>query len=301
MVRANFCAAFSLALLALALTRAAAEPPAPQEQFQPAEKAPPLLAHVSPVAALNDVVGRYAAYKGPLVIAFGEYHETTANNRKKGKGGVPSALRRFSEQLFPVLAKTASDIVLETWITDGNCGKEESSAVQDVKKTTERPASTEDELVTLVKQAKAAGVQPHILKLSCEDYKSLTSTGEVDYEKLLTLLTELLQKKIADIAQRREREGGNRHILVYGGALHNDLQPKPELAAFSFGPALQKELHGGYIELDLYVPEFIERDASLVKEPWYGTYKKQTRPNQAMVVRRAPGSYILLFPRSAKR
>jgi hypothetical protein len=173
--------------------------------------------------------------------------------------------------------------------------------VQDVQKTTQRPETTEDELVTLVKQAKAAGITPHILKLSCADYKSLTASGEVDYEKLLRLITELLQKKLVEVVRRREHDGSHRNVLVYGGALHNDVSPKPELAPFSFGPAMQKQFGKNFVELDLYVPEFVERDASMKQEPWYPLYKKAARPDKTVVIRRAPGSYILLFPRSGAR
>ena len=36
-----------------------------------------------------------------------------------------------------------------------------------------------------------------------------------------------------------------RLILVYGGALHNDLYPRPELANYTFGPPLQRLLASG--------------------------------------------------------
>jgi hypothetical protein len=275
------------------------------------------------------------------------------------KGAPVSSLRRFSGELFGVLSPRASDIVLETWITDGNCGKQETTAVAKVEKTTERPQNTENELVTLVKQAKSVGVQPHILRLSCDDYKGiLGDDGQVDFEKLLGLLTSLLHKKISAIAVARSRpptpaatgpalpaqEGGaaspapppvvdagggsaastspaasvatapppaatnqppsatgaagaNKLILVYGGGLHNDLQPRAELAAYTFGPKVLDEFKGRYLEVDLYVPEYVERDPNMVKEPWFALYKKRFRPGQTAVIRRQQGSYIIVFPR----
>lgn len=263
--------------------------------------APALFFAPSVQKGLEEILRRQGGEKGPSILALGEYHETKKDARKKGRGAVPSALRHFIDELLPALAPQSSDLILETWITDGNCGKEESAAVGDVKKTTERPAKTEDELVTLVKQAKAAGVLPHILKLSCTDYQDLIGSGEVDYDKLLKLITELLKKKITAVIARRTGEGSAKRVLVYGGAVHNDLLPKPELFAYSFGPAMQKEYGARYVELDLYVPEFIERDESLTKEPFYLAYKKQVRPGQAAVVERAPGSFILIFPRSDRR
>ncbi len=305
--------------------------------------------HSTPADALTSVLGRAERETGLGVVAFGEYHQTNATAKK---GAPVSSLRRFSGELFGVLSPRASDIVLETWITDGNCGKQETTAVAKVEKTTERPQNTENELVTLVKQAKAAGVQPHILRLSCDDYKGiLADDGQVDFEKLLGLLTSLLHKKISAIATARSRPAAapsaspaavekagasspapaspppaapttnpasaveaapaqpppaspaapastaGKLILVYGGGLHNDLQPRAELAAYTFGPKVMDEQKGRYLEVDLYVPEYIERDPSMVKEPWFALYKKRVRPGQTAVIRRQQGSYIIVFPR----
>lgn len=293
MNRSGHALGLSVALLALVTFPPAAlraDPAAPALVFAPSVQ-----------KALEEILRRQGDAPGPRILALGEYHETNQDARKKGRGAVPSALRHFIDELLPALSPQSSDLILETWITDGNCGKAESAAVGDVKKTTERPAKTEDELVTLVKQAKAAGVLPHILKLSCTDYQELIGSGEVDYDKLLKLITELLQKKITAVVARRTGEGSAKRVLVYGGAVHNDLSPKPELVAYSFGPALKQEYGARYVELDLYVPEFIERDQSLTQASFYLEYKKRVRPGQAAVVERAPGSFILIFPRRGKR
>lgn len=337
----------------------------------PAAAALDLSLHSTPADALTAVLTRAERESGLRVIAFGEYHQTNATAKK---GAPVSSLRRFSGELFGVLAPRASDIVLETWVTDGNCGSQETTAVAKVEKTTERPQNTENELVTLVKQAKSAGVQPHILRLSCDDYKSmLAADGQVDFEKLLGLLTTLLHKKISGIATARSAPAaktdgpatkadaakpdaakpaatmpptgpapgqpssaptaatpaaavppvaaatpppapaaspaptaaagpagnvaGDRLILVYGGGLHNDLLPRAELAAYTFGPKVRDEQSGRYLEVDLYVPEYVERDPGMTKEPWFQLYKKRVRPGQTVVIRRMQGSYIIVFPR----
>jgi hypothetical protein len=336
----------------------------------PAAPALDLSLHSTPADALTAVLTRAERESGLRVVAFGEYHQTNATAKK---GAPVSSLRRFSGELFGVLAPRASDIVLETWVTDGNCGSQETTAVAKVEKTTERPQNTENELVTLVKQAKSAGVQPHILRLSCDDYKSmLAADGQVDFEKLLGLLTTLLHKKITGIATARSAPAakadgpankgdaakaptaappagpaptpapsqpssaptaatppaavppvaaatpppapaanpaptaaaapagnvaGDRLILVYGGGLHNDLLPRAELAAYTFGPKVRDEQSGRYLEVDLYVPEYIERDPGMTKEPWFQLYKKRVRPGQTVVIRRMQGSYIIVFPR----
>jgi hypothetical protein len=106
-------------------------------------------------SALSAVLERAEkdAGKKPRLVAFGEYHQL------KGKTHIRSALKRFTDDLFPLVKSLASDLVLETFIPEGNCGKQEKQVVKDVETTTKRPETTESELVTLIKQAKAQGVK----------------------------------------------------------------------------------------------------------------------------------------------
>ena len=99
----------------------------------------------------------------------------------------------------------ASDLVVETWITKGDCGATEKKVVKQVETTTQRPEATEDEVVTLIKRAKTDGLQPHILELSCAEYRAIEpKDGEVDYEKLLGVITEKLRRAIIfALAMRR--------------------------------------------------------------------------------------------------
>lgn len=280
----------------------AAALPEKETPLPPPDAHPEVTAHESATAALGAILARAAKDGGgeARVVAFGEYHQTKKDDKQAGPA---SALKRFTGDLLGVVAGKSSDLVLETWVTEGSCGKQEKAVVTDVQKTTERPQATENELVTLARRAKESGLNPHILKLSCKDYESLHGAdGSVDYEKLLKLVNELLERKIAGVLRKRGEEGVQKTVLVYGGALHNDLFPMAELAPYTFGQKAQRALAGRYLEVDLYVPEFIERDARLVKEPWYASYKKAAQRGAAQkstfVVRRGPGSYILLFPRT---
>lgn len=283
----------------LSSSRANMPPPPPRVFAADAQgDAPQLRVFGSPAEALARILtaaeqDATGPDKSPRVVAFGEYHETTKNS------GVPSALKRFTQELLAVMQPSTSDLVLETWITEGNCGKQEKAVVKDVKKTTQRPVSTEDELVTLAKQAKATGVQPHILNLSCKDYDSLLDDkGQVDYEKMLTFLAAQLHKKAAAVSKARADKGISKIVAIYGGALHNDLTPAEGLEAFTFGPAVNKSTNGRYLEVDLYVPEFIDGDEGLKKQAWYPLWQKEQQPGKTVVVRRGPQSYIMLFPRS---
>ncbi|HEX2573924.1 MAG TPA: hypothetical protein VH877_30530 [Polyangia bacterium] len=279
--RPRALAALTLAGLSLA-TQVMARPPAAEDP-----RASAIQRFDSPAAALGHLLKTR-----PRVVAFGEYHEL------EGAPKVPSALRRFTDQLLPVLAPKASDLVVETFVPEGRCGKTEETVVRDVEQTTQRPATTESELVTLLKSAQAAGVGPHILSVSCADYEAVEGEDEqVDYEKLLLLIKTHLQRKITEVLGRRARD--HRIIAVYGGALHNDLYPRPLLSAFTFGAEIRRLTGGRYLEVDLYVPEYIERDEALVREWWYPLAQRKARPGDTVLVRRGPGSYIILLPRTS--
>ncbi|MFO0577723.1 MAG: hypothetical protein U1A78_27265 [Polyangia bacterium] len=299
-------AAPAAAAKAAAPTPAAPTPaettPAPgaDEPLPVADAQPEVSVHGSPAEALRAVLERArkdAADQPPRIVAFGEYHQTT------GKTQIKSALKRFTEQLLPILQPETSDLVIETFLTEGNCGKKEEAVVKDVEKTTKRPQTTESELVTLIKQAKAGGVQPHILQVSCKQYESvLGSDGSVDYEKMLRLLADLLRERFTTLRERRVKAGVDKIVAVYGGALHNDLYPsQKELLPFTFGPAAARGFPGRYLEVDLYVPEFIAGDQNVSKEPWFPRYSKQARAGKTILVRRGPASFVILFPQSNKK
>ncbi len=288
-------AALALAsLLHLAVPAEAAPSKAAGAKADPASQGEPpeITHHRDSRAALAAILERAERDGGkkPRLIAFGEYHQL------KGRTHIRSALTRFSDELWSTVQPFASDLVMETFIPEGNCGKEEKKVIKDVETTTKRPETTENELVKLVKQAKAQGVQPHILQVSCKDYQSvLDENSQVDYVKMLKLINDLLQKRIAEVRTRRQKAGIDKVVLAYGGALHNDLYPTAELAEYTFGQALTREFPGQYLEIDLYVPEYIASDKQILTQRWYPLYQKARKPTGVVVVRRGPGSFILVF------
>jgi hypothetical protein len=237
-----------------------------------------------------DALGPLLAQK-PRVIAFGEYHQL------RKTAGVRSSLRRFIDEMLPHLLYWPSDLIVETWFPAEACGEPAKAVTKDVRKTTQRPKKTEDEIVTLIKEARQIGIQPHILEVACPDYKALLdAAGEVDYDKLLVLLTRLIRSKVDEV--RRLRDDPVRPVLVYGGALHNDLYPRKEYERYTFGPQLARDLGGRYLEVDLLVPEYVEKDADVTGQPWWPLYQRGLQPRRTALIRRAPGSYVILFPRS---
>jgi len=231
------------------------------------------------------------------VVAFGEYHQTTDTTK------IRSSLLRFTAELLPLVAKSATDLVVETWVADGGCGKQESKVVEDVQSTTERPPETENEIVTLIKHAQAAGVVPHILTMSCRDYRSVTDkNGETDFVKMLTLTRDRLQSEVRRClgAQLSAESKGARVVAVYGGALHNDLYPAPIDKPFAFGRALFAKTQGQYLEVDLFVPEYILTDKRMAAEPWFAGVKAGLKAGDALLIRRSERSYIIVFPLSGQ-
>jgi hypothetical protein len=244
------------------------------------------------IPSVNGAIEELLA-RQPRVVAFGEIHQTTASLK------VPSSLKHFEDEILSVVAPRASDLVVETWVTEGKCGKTEQAVMKDVHKTTQRPVQTEDEVVTLIKRAKAAGVKPHILSVSCKEYEAIYQGKQVDYDALLRMTSEKLEAGVREVLGKPGTPA-NRAVVVYGGALHNDLAPAEGLAAYTFGESLSKTTGGKYLEIDLYVPEYVEKQKTLRAEPWYRVYKKVARPGQAVMIERSLDSYVIVFPKAQR-
>jgi hypothetical protein len=272
-----------LAAAALVLGRPA---PAPPVTVAPAARLYP-----SAAEAVAELVRDDAG-----VVAFGEIHQDTAT------ASVRSSLARFTDEILPVLAPRASHLVVETWVARGECGDAEARVTEDVARTTERPVETESEIVRLLRRAREAGIAPHILEVPCAEYRALAGEGgaKVDYDRLLTFTGRALGDAVRRAALL-PRPPGRPLVLVYGGALHNDLHPDPALAAYSFGPGAHQLMRGGYREIDLYVPELAERLPAFRAERWYGVWRRRAAPGQAAAIARSARSAIVVFPRSTER
>jgi hypothetical protein len=209
--------------------------------------------------------------------------------------GVRSSIARFTDEILPVIGPRASHLIVETWISTGQCGETEKKVTADVGRTTERPAETENEIVRLLRRAKAMGVAPHVLDVDCHEYQALMGEGgAVDYDRLLTLTGQHLGRAIEQ-ALALPRLAERPLVLVYGGALHNDLAPNPALAKYSFGPAIDALTHGDYHEVDLFVPELVDTMPALRAERWYAAWRPARGKFGATLVRRQARSAVVLF------
>lgn len=244
----------------------------------------------SPLVGFRRVLARK-----PAILAVGEYHEVT------GAPKVPSAIARFTKDLLPALKGRVASLVVETWMMNGKCGVAEKQAVAAVAKTTQRPDSTEDELTALLDRTFKMGVKNHILLIDCDDYRSmLDDAGELDGEASLLLVKRKVEAKALDVLEKGEGGTPEHLLLLYGGAVHNDLEPLPEWRAYSFGPTLRRETNGHAVELDLLVPEYVETDEDLLKEPWFQSALALSKAGKTVLVNPHPDVYLLLFPRTKK-
>ena len=229
----------------------------------------------------------------PVVLGLGEYHEV------QGMPKVKSAIKRFTEVMLPQLKGRASALIVETWITTGRCGAVEKKAVQEVAKVTQRPATTEDEVTTMLTRSYELGIENHILTLSCDEYASMVGAdGELDASKSLEMVRSKVQAKAEELRERDLAGLPGKPLILYGGAFHNDLYPADGAEDFSFGPALHRLVGAGYLELDLLVPEYVEKDDDLAKAPWFKPAMKLSASGKTVVVEPRPGSVTLIFPRT---
>lgn len=220
---------------------------------------------------------------GPAkVYAVGEYHPT------RGATGARSSLSRFTGEIMDLLVPRSRHLVVETWL-DGDCDAASRQVRKEVQDTTGRPATTGTEIEALVMKSRKKKLETHGLPITCIEHGSLLDpTGRVDFLRLLELITEKLGSAARALVS-------DRAVIVYGGALHNDLYPRWPLADLSYAKGLQKDLGGGVIELDLVVPEVVAPMPMVRLEDWFPLIGRAA-PDRVIVWQRGPESYVLILP-----
>jgi len=229
----------------------------------------------------------------PLVIAIGEAHA------QKGTEGIVSATRRFTQQLLPMLQGKATDLVLELLVASGQCGKREQQVAEQQKEVTVTQAETnQNEFVALGKASKASGIEPRVLRPTCGDYERIAAAGAGDIATMLEMIARLSGDELERLFVERKTATTGRMLLAYGGALHNDIAPRPERQAWSFGPRMSDLTAGRYVQLDLVVPEFIGDGPAWKALSWVSHYDRGRHGKRVILFRPAPRSYALIFAAS---
>lgn len=224
---------------------------------------------------------------GPTkVYAVGEYHPTRATRAS-------SPLSRFTHDILDKLVPRSRHLVVETWVDDG-CGGASAQVRREVQDATGRPAGQGLEIEALKMRSALRRLQTHGLPMTCIEHGSLLDgTGRVDFLRLLELVTE----KLGMVARALVSD---RAVIVYGGALHNDLFPRWPLEDLSYAKSLQRDIGGGVVELDLVVPEVVAPMPMVRIEDWFPLLSRAA-PDNVILWERGPGSYVLILPAADRR
>lgn len=265
-------------MLLFLLACGAPPPPPPPYEGLPYESFPDAASAVRRVIA-----------SGPRVLGVGEVHATTDGP------AVPTTLSRFTAELLPVVGPGTSDLIIETWRLDSTCGPTGEQVVEKVAEDTKRPEATVSDIEALANAAVAMGIRAHDLTITCDEYGTLLGEdGEIAYDRLLELLT----GKLGDYAQRGLASADAR-LILYGGAMHNDIQPAEGLEPYSYGVAARQAGQDGYVELDIYDPALIRGKESLLEPGFAPLLEGATGPDHVLLYTRAPGSFVLLLEERA--
>jgi hypothetical protein len=220
----------------------------------------------------------------PRVYAVGEYHPTrTAAARE-------SPLARFTDEIIQLLEPRAQHLVIEAWL-DGTCrGSAGETVGKQVATAIGRPAGTADQIAQLVAAGQKGNLVTHALPMTCiEQGAMLDPYGRVDFLRLLETITDKLREAAKGLVDQ------GRDVIVYGGALHNDLYPRYAFESLTYARDLARELGGGVLELDLVVPEIVAPMAMVRGEPWFPLLGLAS-PERVIVWERGKDSYVVMLP-----
>jgi hypothetical protein len=233
----------------------------------------------------------FALRGAPLVVAVGEAHA------QKGAPKVVPTIQRFEIELLPALAGRAKNLVLELVVPDKKCRQGEDKAVRERTKSVTEPQaeSNQNEFVALGFAAKKLGIRPEALVPTCEELGTVVQAGEGDIAAMLSLIAEVaLRETLAFLLHGDPTQS----VVLYGGLLHNDLEPRPGRESWSFGPRLREQTGGRYVEIDLIVPEYIGSAPPWTSLSFYSHYDASKHGDRTILFEPSPNSFVLVFPRA---
>jgi hypothetical protein len=227
------------------------------------------------------------------VVGFGELHNRT------DRAQVKSSLAHFTQEGLPAIADKMSDLIVETWIVDPKCGQQAKTATAKVEITVRRPQETKSEIALLAEAARAAKIQPHAMKIKCDEYDKIAPQGkEVAPDVLLDLTTRELGRISEEAVKHRDKEPEHRPwVALYGGALHNDRFPAKGVETWSYAAKVDGVTNNHFVEIDLIVPELAELDPGSQSAPWFPLV--QSKDDKVKVFKRGERSYVVVFPRTS--
>jgi len=215
------------------------------------------------------------------VFAVGEFHP------QRTSGKVRTPITRFTDEIVTLLKPHARDLVVESWLDD--CGA--ASLQPQLDAAMQRPSAAAD-VQRLAMESMKLSIRTRGLSITCLEHQAMRDpTGSIDFFRLLQLITH----KLADAAAAT-LDGGAPSVIVYGGALHNDLYPRWPLDSLTYAAPLEARLgEGRVLELDLVVPEVVASIMAVRMEPWFPLLGLAS-PTRVIVWKRAAHSYVVILP-----
>jgi hypothetical protein len=230
------------------------------------------------------------------VVAIGEAHAP------KGATAT-SAAKRFTDDLLPLFAGRASDLLVELMMPPKGCADAAAEVRQKQAPATSQQAPTnQNEYLTMGDRARALGIVPDMLRPTCADMDGVRDAGDNAIEASLEMIARLSTTQAEKLLDRDARSDADRGkaVVVYGGMLHNDLDPPPERAKWSYATALDARTGGKLVAVDLVVPEFIVDDATWRGFAWFSHYDRARLGAKTTLFRVAEKSFVLVFPETRR-
>ncbi len=237
----------------------------------------------------------FALASKPLLVAVGEAHA------QKGTT-VPSSAKHFTEHVLPTLKGRASDILVELMNPPEGCAKTTEVVRQKQEVVTRSQAKTDQgEYVALGERARALGIVPDLLRPTCADMDAVKAAGEDAVTASLELIARLSETQATRLLARDAHTAGeeDKMVLIYGGAIHNDLHPPKERASWSFAPALDAYTHGRFVAVEIFIPELFDDSDSWKARSFYKHYDP-VRMGGKTTVFRDEKTFVIVLPRGGK-
>jgi hypothetical protein len=227
----------------------------------------------------------------PLVLAVGEIHA------QKGAAIKASPTQLFS-MLLPLFCGNTRHIVIELWTPRNDCGDKRVEAVRQAQKPVveAQAATNQNDFLELGNVAKKNRIQPHALTPTCDDFQSILAANDQDIERMLVLTATRTADLTEELLNRTGTKQSSPTVILYGGAMHNDVNPAEGREAFSYGPRLEASTRHRLTELDIVLREQVKDTASYQRLPWYPHFRKATLDKQYLLYRLGTKSFTLIYP-----
>ncbi len=198
---------------------------------------------------LEEVLKEIFAKATPKIIAFGENHPLFGSS-----DDVKSALERFAEEAMPWLKATGYHTIVTEYLAVGTPESEFEKY-----KTTEKIDSKETpylyEAYNRVRDPK--GLLALLNKANELDLKLIG--GGLTLEEINSEIgsVELMEKIRDNLLNSILEQGPSARVVVYSGALHNDIQPTTQFSFLNQDGLIKLNMDSADVaEVDIIIPEF---------------------------------------------